>query len=70
MLTPPRDAPEAFVRLAPDLQEISEFIGTSLLSARERTRLANMLAGYFVGMARENAGRGLRLLPPDAPEGR
>ena len=34
MLTPPRDADEAFVRLAPDLQEIADFIGriTNLLS--------------------------------------
>jgi hypothetical protein len=66
MLTPPRDAKEAFVRLAPDLHEISEFIGTSRLSPRERMRLANMLAGYFAGLAREHGRPGLRLVRPDA----
>jgi len=68
MLSPPRDAHQAFVRLAPDLQEISDFIGTSLLSVRERVRLANMLAEYFAGMAREQERPSLRLLQPDAPE--
>jgi hypothetical protein len=68
MLTPPRDAHEAFVRLAPDLQEISEFIGASRLSARERMRLANMLAGYFAGLAREQGRPDLRLVPLDAPQ--
>jgi len=68
MLMPPRHAHEAFVRLAPDLQEISDFINTSLLRARERMRLANMLAAYFVGVAREHARPGLRLVLPDAPQ--
>ena len=66
MLTPPRDADEAFVRLAPDLQEISDFISASRLSAHERIRLANMLAEHFVVLAREHARPGLRLVPPGA----
>jgi hypothetical protein len=67
MLKPPRNAQEAFARLAPDLQEISEFIGGSRLSARERMRLANMLARYFEAIAREYARPELRLVRSDAP---
>jgi hypothetical protein len=67
MLIPPCDARQAFVRLAPDLQDISQFISTSRLSPRERVRLSNMLAGYFTGLAREHERPGLRLLPLDAP---
>jgi hypothetical protein len=68
MLTPPRDAGEAFVRLAPDLQEICEFIGASSLSARERMRLANMLAEYFVRLGRQHGRPDLRVVLPQAPE--
>jgi hypothetical protein len=67
MLTPPRDARDAFFRLTPDLQEIAEFIGTSLLNARERVRLANLLAEHFARLARQQARPDLRLVPPDAP---
>jgi hypothetical protein len=67
MLTPPRDAQEAFLRLTPDLQDIAEFMGTSLLNARERMRLANLLAEHFARLAREQARPDLRLVPPDAP---
>jgi hypothetical protein len=70
MLTPPRDAQEAFRRLTPDLQEIAEFIGTSLLNARERVRLANLLAEHFARQAREQTRPALRLVPPDAPQGK
>jgi len=45
-----------------------DFISTSRLNARERIRLANMLASYFAGAAREHARPGLRLVPPDAPQ--
>jgi hypothetical protein len=69
MLTPPRDADEAFFRLAPDLQEIAEYIGTSLLDARERRRLANLLADYFASLARAHARPDLRLVVSDAPRG-
>lgn len=55
MLTPPRNAQEAFLRLSPGLQEIAEFIGTSLLNARERVRLANLLAEHFARLARQQA---------------
>jgi hypothetical protein len=67
MLIPPRNAQEAFARLAPDLQEISEFISASRLNARERMRLANMLARYFEAIAREHARPDLRLVRPEAP---
>ena len=70
MLTPPRDAQEAFFRLTPDLQEIAEFIGTSLLKPRERMRLANLLAEYFTRLAQEQARPDLRVVPPDAPRGK
>jgi hypothetical protein len=67
MLTPPRDAHGAFLRLTPDLQEISDFIATSLLNARERMRLANMLAEYFARVAREQARPDLRVVLPEKP---
>jgi hypothetical protein len=67
LLRPPSDAPEAFARLAPDLEEISEFIGTSRLNARERRRLANMLARYFEAVARAHARPELRLVRSEAP---
>jgi hypothetical protein len=67
LLIPPRDAPEAFARLAPDLQEIAEFIAASRLNARERRRLANMLARHFEAIAREYARPELRLVQSDAP---
>src|SRR5262249_5303995 len=51
MITPPRDAEEGLVRLDPDLEEISDFIRESHLSARERERLAVMLAEYFNALA-------------------
>jgi hypothetical protein len=66
LLIPPHDAPEAFARLAPDLREISEFIGASRLNARERRRLAHMLASHFEAIAREYTRPELRLVRPDA----
>jgi hypothetical protein len=68
MLTPARDADEAYLRLGPDLQEISDFISTSRLSVRERMRLANMLAQHFVVLARQHSRPGLRLVPPARSE--
>ena len=62
MLTPARDADEAFVRLTPDLQELSDFIAVSHLPQHERSRLADMLADYFAGLARVHRRRGLRLV--------
>jgi hypothetical protein len=70
MLTPPRSANEAFFRLSPDLNEIAEFISGSLLDARERMRLANLLAEHFASLARQQARPNLRLVPPDAPRDR
>jgi hypothetical protein len=70
MLTPPRDANEAFFRLSPDLHEIAEFISSSLLDARERLRLANLLAEHFASLARQQARSNLRLVQPDAPRDR
>lgn len=67
MLTPPRDAREAFARLAPDLQEILDFMSASPLSPRERVRLANMLAGYFASLAHQRSRPELRLVLPNAP---
>jgi hypothetical protein len=69
MLTPPRDADEAFFRLTPDLQEIAEYIGVSPLHPRERKRLANLLADYFLSLARDQARPDLRLVVSDAPRG-
>jgi hypothetical protein len=66
MLTPPHDADEAFFRLTPDLQEIAEYIGSSLLDARERKRLANLLAEYFASLARAHTRPELRLVVTDA----
>ena len=68
MLTPPLDAHGAFLRLTPDLQEISDFIATSLLNTRERMRLANLLAEYFARLAREQARPDLRVVPLDGPQ--
>jgi hypothetical protein len=66
MLTPPHDADEAFFRLTPDLQEIAEFIGSSLLDAPERRRLAGLLAEHFASLARTHARPELRLVVSDA----
>jgi hypothetical protein len=62
MLTPPRDADEAFLRLTPDLQEIAEYIASSLLDAGERRRLASLLAEHFASLARAHARPELRLV--------
>jgi hypothetical protein len=51
MLKPPRDAKEAFSRLAPDLEEIVDFIINCPLTARERVRLTNLLGNYFNHLA-------------------
>jgi hypothetical protein len=51
MLKPPSDAEEAFGRLAPDLEEITDFITNCPLSIPERMRLANLLGDYFHGLA-------------------
>jgi hypothetical protein len=51
MLKPPRDAREALGRLAPDLEEIADFINNCPLTAPERIRLANLLSDHFHGLA-------------------
>jgi hypothetical protein len=65
MLTPPRDADEAFFRLSPDLQEIAEYIASSLLDAGERRRLATLLAEHFASLARAQSRPDLRLVVSD-----
>ena len=61
MLTPPRDAQVAFDRLAPDLEEIKDFIGYCPLTAPERMRLANLLGDYFYRLAVSTDVAGLRV---------
>jgi hypothetical protein len=51
MLKPPCDAEEAFGRLAPDLEEIKDFVGYCPLTVAERKRLAALLGDYFHGLA-------------------
>jgi hypothetical protein len=50
MLKPPRDAQEAFDRLAPDLEEIVDFINNCPLSTAERMQVAKMLGDCFHGL--------------------
>jgi hypothetical protein len=51
MLKPPCDADEAFGRLAPDLEEIKDFVGYCPLTVTERKRLAVLLGDYFHRLA-------------------
>jgi hypothetical protein len=51
MLKPPCDAHEAFLRLRPNLKEISGLVSDRRWSSGERQRLADMLLGYFLGWA-------------------
>jgi hypothetical protein len=51
MLTPPRDVGEAFGRLVPDLEEITDFIRNCPLTTRQRVQLANLLSDYFHELA-------------------
>ena len=62
MLMPPGDAHDAFMRLAPDLEEISDIVSNNSLTAHERMRLANMLVGYFMALARKHRQVDLRLV--------
>jgi hypothetical protein len=63
MLKPPRDAQEAFNGLAPDLEELKDFVSACPLTSGERARLVNLLADYFVGLAGKSDAAGL----PDEP---
>ena len=54
MLKPPRDAHEAFIGLGPNLKDISNFVGDRRLPPKERQLLADMLLGYFLGLACEH----------------
>lgn len=62
MLKPPRSAQEAFERLAPDLQEIADFITHCPLTAPGRMQLANLLADYFRGVAVSGQPTSVRLV--------
>ena len=61
MLKPPCDAQGAFDRLAPDLEEIKDFIGFCPLTATERMRLARLLGDYFHGLVVSCDSAGLRI---------
>jgi hypothetical protein len=61
MLKPPRDAHEAFIRLGPNLKEMSRLVGDRRWPTGERQRLADMLLGYFLGLACEHRRADLRL---------
>ena len=54
MLKPPRDAHEAFIGLGPNLKDISSFVGDRRLPPKESQLLADMLLGYFLGLACEH----------------
>jgi hypothetical protein len=62
MLKPPRDAHEAFIGLGPNLKDISSFVSNCRLPPRERQLLADMLLGYFLGLACEYKRVDLRLV--------
>jgi hypothetical protein len=51
MLSKPRNAEEAFQRLAPDLEELSDCISNGILGPGERARLAKMVARHFDTLA-------------------
>jgi hypothetical protein len=53
MIEPPRDAHEAFIHLGPKLKEISSLVGNDRWPSGERQLLADMLLGYFLGLACE-----------------
>jgi hypothetical protein len=69
MLKPPRDAHEAFIRLGPNLKDISSLVGDSRLSPKERQLLADMLLGYFLGLACEHRRADLRLVRDEESAG-
>jgi len=54
MLKPPCDAHEALIRLGPNLKEISCLVDDRRWPSGERQRLADMLLGYFLGLACEH----------------
>jgi len=62
MLAPPGNAHDAFTRLTPDIEEISDIVSNSRLTAQERVRLADMLVAYFASLAREQRRPNLRLV--------
>lgn len=51
MLTVPRTAEEAYHRLSPDIDELSDCITGSVLAYDERARLARMVATRFAAVA-------------------
>lgn len=51
MLTAPRTAEEAYQRLSPDIEELSDCITGSILARDERARLARMVASRFARLA-------------------
>ena len=51
MLSKPRNAEEAFQRLTPDLDELSDCISNGILGPGERARLAHMVAAHFENLA-------------------
>ena len=69
MLKPPRDAHEAFIGLGPNLKDISSFVGDCRLPPKERQLLADMLLGYFLGLACECKRADLRLVRDEESAG-
>jgi len=69
MLKPPRDAHEAFIGLGPHLKDISSFVGDRRLPPKERQLLADMLLGYFLGLACEHRRADLRLVRDEESAG-
>ena len=68
MLEPPRDAQEAFIRVGPNLKEISGLVSDRRWPSGERQRLADMLLGYFLGLACEHRRADLRLVHDARPQ--
>jgi hypothetical protein len=67
MLKPPCDAHEAFLRLGPNLKEISGLVSDRRWSSGERQRLTDMLLGYLLGLACEYRRADLRLVHNEEP---
>ena len=68
MLEPPRDAQEAFIRVGPNLKEISGLVSDRRWPSGERQRLADMLLGYFLGLACEHRRADLRFVHDARPQ--
>ena len=64
MLKPPRDAQEAFERLAPDLEEIANFMHSCPLTTAELRRLATLLGNHFHELASSSELASVRRLRP------